>query len=77
MYQIQPRKLIIFSSLLAAFLMMGGLNLLKVRENSITGQLIIEPAVDKASFVIIFVLISLIASALVFLTLIYKQNYRY
>jgi hypothetical protein len=72
---IQPRKLMIISSLVGALLLIGAINLLKFRGT--TGYVVADSSTDTASLLIVFIVISAIAGGLLFMTMMYRQNNRY
>ena len=71
------KKVMIFASVTAAFLIIVFMNLLKFRDESITGNVIVESTGEKASIHIIFILIAVVVGALLFLTIMYRQYHRY
>ncbi len=77
MMHIKSRNLMVFSSLLTAFLLIGFMNLMKVRDETITGHVIEETTGEKASLVIVFLIISVIAGAMMFLTIMHHQYRRF
>jgi len=77
MHRIPPRKLIIFSSLVTAALFILFLNLIKIKGGSAAGYLVQVHGAEKASLFGVFFLIALLTGILIFMTVIYKQRYRY
>ena len=75
MLQSRKRKIILFSSLLAVFVFIFLLNLLKVKE-AVTGY-VVQAASERASMVILFLMIAVLVGILLLATAIYRQNYRY
>ena len=70
----KSRNVVIFCSLLAAMFIIWSMNLLKVRDNSITGQVISETGIDKTNIAFVFVLISVVAASMFFLAIKYNQE---
>jgi hypothetical protein len=77
MWHFTPKKIAIFASALGVFLLILFLNLMKVRDNGVTGRVIVESATDKAGMIGLFMMIALLVGVLTFITIIYKQNNRY
>ncbi|MBD3164745.1 hypothetical protein GF323_06105 [Candidatus Woesearchaeota archaeon] len=77
MFRVKPQKVVLFASLVTAVLLVVLLNLVKVGENSMTGNVVFDSGGEKASLIVVFAFIAIIAGGLTFMTIVYKQNHRY